>query len=243
MMICPKCGKEFGAGNFCANCGASKENNAANAVPGANTVVNPNNMKLCGSCGKPMAKNAKTCPNCGAKNKKPIYKRVWFWLLIIVAFFIIVGAISSDGDSDNKASNDSQTTKSDGVIESKKEKDNEIGQYSVEILNARLTSTYDNKPAVVVTYRFTNNTNDTATSFYIAFDDEVYQNGVGLNSAYVLKDGDPYDSDNASKEIKKGSSIEVEQAYILNDSSTPIEVEVKELFSFSDKTVSRTFNF
>ena len=163
--------------------------------------------------------------------------------MIIVAFFIIVGAISSDGDSDNKASNDSQTTKSDGVIESKKEKDNEIGQYSVEILNARLTSTYDNKPAVVVTYKFTNNTNDTATSFYIAFDDEVYQNGVGLNSAYVLKDGDPYDSDNASKEIKKGSSIEVEQAYILNDSSTPIEVEVKELFSFSDKTVSRTFNF
>ncbi|MGN0568605.1 MAG: hypothetical protein ACI4JR_08460, partial [Acutalibacteraceae bacterium] len=36
--------------------------------------------------------------NCGAKNKKPIFKRAWFWILIvvIVLFAIIIG--SSDGD-------------------------------------------------------------------------------------------------------------------------------------------------
>ena len=35
-------------------------------------------MKKCDTCGAEIAENAKRCPACGAKNKKPIYKRVWF---------------------------------------------------------------------------------------------------------------------------------------------------------------------
>lgn len=41
-----------------------------------------------------MAKSAKACPHCGAKNNKPIYTKVWFWLLVLVAaivfFFTVV---------------------------------------------------------------------------------------------------------------------------------------------------------
>ena len=36
-------------------------------------------MKKCDTCGAEIAESAKRCPACGAKNKKPIYKRVWFW--------------------------------------------------------------------------------------------------------------------------------------------------------------------
>ena len=39
---------------------------------------------------------------------------------------------------------------------------------------------------------------------------------------------------------KKGFDVEV--AYELNDTTTDIEVEVKELFSFSDKTITKTFS-
>lgn len=51
-------------------------------------------MVICRSCNTPIAKSAKICPSCGAKNKKPFYKKWWFILLIVV---IAIGAISSIG--------------------------------------------------------------------------------------------------------------------------------------------------
>lgn len=53
-----------------------------------------NKMKTCKHCGAEIAKSAKVCPVCGGKNPKPIYKRVWFWLLVIV---VLVGALGSKG--------------------------------------------------------------------------------------------------------------------------------------------------
>lgn len=47
----------------------------------------------CKTCGAQIASTAKTCPSCGAKNKRPIYRRVWFWILIIFVAFIILGSI------------------------------------------------------------------------------------------------------------------------------------------------------
>lgn len=51
-------------------------------------------MKTCKHCGAQIAKSAKVCPVCGGKNKKPIYKRVWFWLLVLVVIVGIGGAAS-----------------------------------------------------------------------------------------------------------------------------------------------------
>ena len=55
-------------------------------------------MAKCKTCGVDIAKNAKTCPVCGAKNAKPIYKRVWFWVLMILA----ISAIGSSGGSEEE---------------------------------------------------------------------------------------------------------------------------------------------
>lgn len=52
-------------------------------------------MKQCKACLKEIATNAESCPGCGAKNKKPVYKRVWFW---VVAAIVVIGAV---GGSDN----------------------------------------------------------------------------------------------------------------------------------------------
>ena len=43
------------------------------------------------------------------------------------------------------------------------------------------------------------------------------------------------------KEIKKGATLDVEVAYELNDATTDVEIEVKELFSFSEKVITKTF--
>lgn len=56
-------------------------------------------MTTCKSCGAQVAKNAKTCPACGAKNKKPIYKRWYFYAAIVVVLMIILtSGGGKDGD-------------------------------------------------------------------------------------------------------------------------------------------------
>lgn len=152
-------------------------------------------------------------------------------ILSTFAFFAI-----ASGDSGS----DADTTQAAGAASADSNSDS-LGEYKVEIKNARLTKDYENKPTVVVTYSFTNNS-DTATAFMWTFEDNVYQNGVGLEHAYILADGDPYDEANQSKEIKKGVTLDVDVAYVLNDSETDIVVEVAELISFSDAVVSRTFS-
>ena len=59
-----------------------------------------NKMTTCKTCGKEMAKNAKVCPHCGAKNKKPIFTRPWF--IAIVVIIIIIAAITSGGKKNSK---------------------------------------------------------------------------------------------------------------------------------------------
>ena len=54
-----------------------------------------NNLKLCKTCGATIAKNAKRCPKCGAKNKKPIYKRVWFWIIAVIFGWWLVGNVKN----------------------------------------------------------------------------------------------------------------------------------------------------
>ena len=144
--------------------------------------------------------------------------------------FAACGGKKSDKDQGN------------GKAESNTSDDSTLGDYSVQIQSCRLAKDYEGKDVVIVKYLFKNHNDDDSAAFYIAFDDTVYQNGVGLKEAYVLDDSANYNSDNQMKEIKKGASIEVEVAYQLNDTTTDIEVEVKELISFNNKTVKKTFS-
>ena len=65
-------------------------------------------MKKCKACSKEIATNAKSCPGCGAKNKKPIYKRAWFWA---VAVIVVVGT-SGGSDTDNSKETNSGNVES-----------------------------------------------------------------------------------------------------------------------------------
>lgn len=59
-------------------------------------------MINCKSCGAEIASSAKSCPKCGAKNKKPIYLRWWF---IAIVLFVILGAFGSIGSKSNDTAN------------------------------------------------------------------------------------------------------------------------------------------
>lgn len=53
-------------------------------------------MTTCKHCGAEIAASAKVCPQCGRKNKPPIYKRWWFIAIIVL---IVLSAIGSSSDS------------------------------------------------------------------------------------------------------------------------------------------------
>ena len=57
----------------------------------------PKGMKKCSTCGAAIAKKAKRCPACGAKNKKPIYKRFWVWVLAVIVLVLIVKSVKRAG--------------------------------------------------------------------------------------------------------------------------------------------------
>lgn len=56
----------------------------------------------CKVCGKEIARNAKVCPNCGAKNKVPIYKKIWFWIILVL---LVIGFSSPSDNTKNNSSN------------------------------------------------------------------------------------------------------------------------------------------
>ena len=104
-------------------------------------------MTQCKSCAKEIATSAKSCPGCGAKNKKPIYKRVWFW---IIAIIIVIGA-TGGSDTDNSkeinsgnieseqevSQNNSENTTAENKSENKVE-DNIPTEYKSALRKAKL---------------------------------------------------------------------------------------------------------
>lgn len=66
-------------------------------------------MTTCKHCGAEIAASAKVCPQCGGKNKPPIYKRWWFIAIIVL---IVLSAIGGSGSgSDSSASSSKATSK------------------------------------------------------------------------------------------------------------------------------------
>ena len=61
-------------------------------------------LTTCKACGQEIAKSAKACPHCGAKNKKPIFKKWWFWAIIVV-LIISIGTSGNDTDGGNASTN------------------------------------------------------------------------------------------------------------------------------------------
>lgn len=70
------------------------------------------NLTTCKKCGKEIAKIAVICPGCGAKIKKPAYKKWWFWLIIIV-FFAAVSSPSDTTVTTNESSNSNSNIQTD----------------------------------------------------------------------------------------------------------------------------------
>lgn len=144
-------------------------------------------------------------------------------LLVTVVMYGSAASVadSSDATTDGAGSATEQQAQTADQVEASSD-------YAVTIDGCRVTEDYAGEPVAVVTYTFTNNSDD-ATSFMVALRPQVFQNGVELNTAI----GSDWDSEKYLKDVKPGSSSTVEIGYSLEGDSD-LTVEVTELISFDD---------
>ncbi len=116
----------------------------------------------------------------------------------------------------------------------------EDAPYQVTIDSAQVVKTYDGGDAVCITFTFTNNS-DEAEAFGTATRVTVYQDGVEQEIAMPAES--PANYGNSMSKVKPGASITVDNVYALANTTSPVEVEVTELFDL-DQTVlaEKTFN-
>ena len=146
-------------------------------------------------------------------------------------------AASSEGGDGAQAPGASAQQQADGQSETAPAQEEEPAAYGVTIDGCRVAEDYEGKPAAVVSYTFTNNSDD-AVSFAVALNPQVFQNGVQLNTAI----GTDWDSEKYLSDVKPGASTTVEIGYELEDESD-ITVEVTELISFDDTVLAeQTFS-
>lgn len=253
-MKCVQCGNEF-EGKFCPECGCAVSQNQ--------TVKNAVTSQPSIPVDVPQQIPVQQMP-IYAPPVQPRKKKLEWWKIaigVVVALVLLVACFGNSAEGDKKPDNntvsgsnasvdntDEQSTESEkeSVKTSKETEDNEkkasegaLGDYFIKILSCKVTKDYEKKPAIVVTYEFTNNSDD-ATNFLVALSSQAYQDGIELETAIIM-DSKVYNSANSMKDIKPGKKIKVQQAYLLDNNKSDVEIEVSKLFSFSDEKITKTF--
>ena len=103
-----------------------------------------------------------------------------------------------------------------------------------------LAKDYQGQDTVIISFDFTNN-NEDATSAMVALNIDAYQDGIELESAILTDAPEGYDSESEMKNIKQGATLNCQKAFVLSNTSSPVEVEAEELFSFSSDKVVCTY--
>ncbi|KAB1641499.1 DUF5067 domain-containing protein [Adlercreutzia muris] len=157
--------------------------------------------------------------------------------LLVTAAMYGGASAASDGSSESTpvaeqgASQDAPTRAEQGASQDApaRAEQEAASDYAVTIDDCRMTEDYEGNPAAVVTFTFTNNSEET-TSPAVALHAQVFQNGTELEMAITT---DNEDAGKYMNDVKPGSSITYGLAYELEDTSD-ITVEVQELAAFND---------
>jgi len=147
---------------------------------------------------------------------------------------------SADSQTDSTPTANTETTAPEETQAPQSGSSGNLGDYHVEIKDAKHAQDYEGKPAIIITYSWTNNSEET-TSAAVALIERAFQDGVELETA-IVGDSDVYNSENYMKEIRPGITLDVQLAYILASETSTVECEVSELISFSNEVVTKNFD-
>lgn len=106
-----------------------------------------------------------------------------------------------------------------------------LDDYEIQYKGVTVMPDVDGQSALVLTLDFTNNGKE-ATSYLWAVSEKVFLDGIGLNTATVLQDGNSKGTvaETQLTEIMPGKTIEVKSAYSLPDGDKKtLEAEFSQL--------------
>lgn len=171
-------------------------------------------------------KTAKLCGKCALAS-------VIINVVLSIIMYATMGAAIFGSLSDSDDTDDSYTisANSDDNTEENIISGNTLGDYTCDVVSSEICKDWEGKDAVLITYSFTNNSQD-AVSFDVALDASPYQDGIGLETAILDDETDLVDVD-----IKPGVTKEVKKAYLLRNTTSNIEIEITEFFSFNNDKI------
>ena len=103
----------------------------------------------------------------------------------------------------------------------------DLGPYHVDVLAIDAMEDYQGTACLVVTYRYTNNS-DAAATMLRSIDTKMFQGGVQLKNPTLIHGVNPNDM---ALEIKPGGSIVCQKGYTLNDAENAVDLELRLLFN------------
>lgn len=158
---------------------------------------------------------------------------------IIATSAMLAGGVLLTGCSSSSSSDDQSSSirEASDSSSSESEKATADSDFTVTVDDCTVTEDYEGNPAIVVTYTWTNNSDESVASD-IALTVDAYQNGVELDSVYVLDNDDDFDLDAESNKVKPGGTQTAQVAYKLSDETTDVEIEVTEWLSFDDTVLA-----
>ncbi len=183
----------------------------------------------CTTCNEEIAASAKVCPKCGAKVKKPLYKKWWIWLLAL----IVIGAIASGGgEKESKVTNTTSKTKTEEAVVYKIGDALKTDKFEITVTNVKTTKSvggqYLKETAseggiyVVVEWEYKNITDKPISSFSFPT--------ISLSD----KNGTEYDSDlNATSTY--ATEVELDSK-VLSDLNPNIKVKDAHVFEISEES-------
>lgn len=212
---------------------------------------------FCQKCGKEMPNDANMCPYCGnvltasqpSSSPKEAKKNNSIKILIVCISCILVISligimvaryINNRNDEPNNFvvaedyNQETTTRKPAGKIDSTNGVT--IGAFQLKYKKASTFTESDGTTLLIVTYSFTNSSSENAC-FAWSIRDEAYQNGIQLEPDVPIGI-DNYDYDSSFKNIQPGTTIDVQQAYKLNDKS---KIEIQFGLPFTSDIIDNLF--
>ena len=176
-------------------------------------------------------------------------KKIIPLFLVMVMIFGMLSGCGSSSDTATPVGSTENTTSNENVIVDNtspnsnngiQEGEGTIGNYYVKFISGEMITDFEGKPAFLVRYEFTNNSENTIAP-WAAISITAFQDGISLDSCYA---GDGYNLENEDKEIRPGTTISVSKSFVTTSNTSPIELEAVEWTSFVDTgKVITTYTF
>ena len=139
----------------------------------------------------------------------------------LAAALAVSGCTASTGGSSSGASSAQSSSAITVSSQAAEKKDVDI-----KIVGTSIGKDYSGSELLIVQYEFTNNTKS-ASSFTFLTNDTAYQNGVECSDLVISSE---IDSQQQLSNVKPGASLTLKVGYKLQDTTTPVEIEITDLF-------------